>query len=76
MRASATSVPAIAYVTRTSLVVTTIAADHKVTRDTIDATLNYGTGVAGGDIDGDGVDDLAVADTPSLVLYRGQPVLK
>ncbi len=77
VRVAAATLPAIAYVTRTSLIVAQIGADRAtVTRETLDATLNYGTGVAGGDIDGDGVDDIAVADTPSLVLYRGQPALK
>lgn len=37
--------------------------------------LRYGTGIAAGDVDGDGVDDLVVADAGSLLLLRGKAVL-
>lgn len=76
VRVAAGARPAIAYVTRTTLVVAKVAPDHGVTRATLDTTLAYATGVAGGDVDGDGVDDLAVADTPSLVVYKGTAALK
>jgi hypothetical protein len=67
---------ALVYVTHKSLVVARATDRTNVARTVVDATLGYATGVAGGDIDGDGVDDIAVADTPSLVLYKGTPVLR
>jgi hypothetical protein len=68
--------PALAYVTRTTAVVATIDPKARAVsaRSTVDMPTSA-TGIASGDIDGDGVDDLVEADDGNLVVLHGLPVL-
>ncbi len=68
--------PALAYVTQHAVVLAHIdAAAHNVARrETID-TPRLATGIVSADVDGDGVDDLAIADSNNLVILRAQAVL-
>jgi hypothetical protein len=67
--------PSLAYVTQTTVRIATITTRVISARDTID-TPRAATGIAAGDVDGDGVEDLALVDAQNLVLLIGQPVLK
>ncbi len=71
--------PALAYVTPRSVVLAHL--DPKTPRDantfrreTIDKPRNA-TGIVAADVDGDGVDDLAIADSNNIVILRAQAVL-
>lgn len=76
VRARASAVPNVVYVTRTSVVVARLGSSRSVVeRRVLDVDRTDATGIAAGDFDGDGVDDLAVADASNVVLYRGRPVL-
>ncbi len=44
-------------------------------RSTVDRPTSA-SGIATGDIDGDGVDDLVEADDENIVVLRGMPVLQ
>lgn len=67
----------VAYVTRKAVVLAKIdgASRSVVARDTIGAVTSA-TGIAAGDVDGDGVQDLAVADDGNVIVLRGAPVLE
>jgi hypothetical protein len=66
--------PALAYVTATALEIAHVDAKARTFATTKVATLLLGTGVVGADVNGDGVEDLAVADSENLVLYLGTAV--
>ena len=66
--------PALAYVTATALELAHVDAKARTFSTTKVATLLLGTGVVAADVDGDGVEDLAVADSENLVLYLGTAV--
>jgi hypothetical protein len=75
--ADTSGVPRIAYVTRHSLVLATVDTKGRAisTRTTLLATVS-GTGVAAGDVDGDGVQDIAVADEGNVIIMRDIPELE
>lgn len=75
--ADTSGMPRIAYVTRHSLVLATVDAKGRSisSRTTLLATVSA-TGVAAGDVDGDGVQDLAVADDGNVTILRDVPVLE
>lgn len=75
--ADTSGVPRIAYVTRHSLVLATVDTKGRSisSRTTLFATVSA-TGVAAGDFDGDGVQDLAVADEGNVTILRDLPVLE
>lgn len=75
--ADTSGVPRIAYVMRHSLVLATVDTKGRSisSRTTLLATVS-GTGVAAGDVDGDGVEDLAVADDGNVTILRDIPVLE
>jgi hypothetical protein len=69
--------PRIAYVTRTSLVLAKIdPATRSVTSYTQIDMPSSASGVASGDIDGDGVEDLVIADSGNIIVLRDAPVLE
>lgn len=76
VHADTSGLPMIAYVTlKTAVVVTMDPTSRTVlARATVD-TPAAATGIASGDIDGDGVDDLVEADSESIVVLHGVPVL-
>ncbi|HEX8789995.1 MAG TPA: VCBS repeat-containing protein [Polyangiaceae bacterium] len=75
--ADTSGVPRIAYVTRHSLVLATVDTKKRTVsaRTTLLTTVSA-TGVAAGDVDGDGVQDLAVADEGNVTILRDIPVLE
>jgi len=75
--ADASGVPRIAYVSRHSLILATVDTKARSisTRSTL-LTTTSATGVAAGDVDGDGVEDLAVADEGNVTILRDSPVLE
>jgi hypothetical protein len=74
--ADTSGVPRIAYVTRHALVLATVTKGRSISsRTTLLATVSA-TGVAAGDVDGDGVQDLAVADDGNVIIMRDIPVLE
>jgi hypothetical protein len=75
VHADTTGLAQLAYVTRTTVVLAVIdpASRTVAARSTIDKPYS-GSGIAAGDIDGDGVDDLAVADDGNVVILRGSAV--
>ncbi len=75
--ADTSGVPRIAYVTRHSLVLATVATKGRSisSRTTLLTTVSA-TGVAAGDVDGDGVQDLSVADEGNVIILRDIPVLE
>jgi len=75
--ADTSGVPRIAYVTRHSLILATVDTKGRsiATRTTLLTTVSA-TGVAAGDVDGDGVQDLAVADEGNVTIMRDIPVLE
>jgi hypothetical protein len=75
--ADTSGVPRIAYVTRHSLILATVDTKGRAisARTTLLATVSA-TGVAAGDVDGDGVQDLAVADEGNVTILRDIPVLE
>lgn len=75
--ADTSGVPRIAYVTRHSIILATVDAKGRSisSRTTLLATTSA-TGVAAGDVDGDGVQDLAVADEGNVTILRDLPVLE
>ncbi|HEY8038640.1 MAG TPA: VCBS repeat-containing protein [Polyangiaceae bacterium] len=77
VRVDASGPARLAYVTRKTAVLATIdAASRTVSaRETIDTPISA-TGIASGDVDGDGVDDLALADEGNVVILRDAPVLE
>jgi len=66
----------LAYVTRTTVVLAVIDPQSRTVaaRNTVDKPYS-GSGIAAGDVDGDGVDDLVVADDGNVVILRGMAVL-
>jgi hypothetical protein len=66
----------LAYVTRTTVVLAAIDPQSRtvVTRDTVDHPFSC-SGLAAGDVDGDGIDDLVEADDGNVVILRGSAVL-
>jgi hypothetical protein len=77
VHADTTGLAQLAYVTRTTLVLAVIDPQSRTisARNTVDAPYS-GSGVAVGDVDGDGVDDLVEADDGNVVILRGKPVLE
>jgi hypothetical protein len=75
--ADTSGVPRIAYVTRHALILATVDTKGRAisARTTLLATVSA-TGVAAGDVDGDGVQDLAVADEGNVTILRDFPVLE
>jgi hypothetical protein len=75
--ADTTGVPRIAYVTRHSLILATVDTKGRTisSRLTLLSTVSA-TGVAAGDVDGDGVQDLAVADEGNVTIMRDIPELE
>lgn len=69
--------PRLAYVTRKTVVLATIDGTSRTVsaRQTIDRPTSA-TGIASGDVDGDGVQDLALADDGNVVILRDAPVLQ
>lgn len=67
---------ALAYVTQTTVVLAHLTAGDRTgaRRDKIAATRSA-TGIVAADVDGDGVQDLAIAESGNLVILRGQAVL-
>jgi len=76
VHADTSGLPMIAYVTLTSAVVTTLDPKSRtiLARTTVDKPASA-TGLATGDVDGDGVDDLVEADSGNIVVLHGVPVL-
>jgi FG-GAP-like repeat len=77
VHADTTGLPMIAYVTRTTAVVVTLDPRPRtiLARNTVDKPTSA-SGIATGDVDGDGVDDLVEADDENVVILRGVPVLQ
>ena len=69
--------PRIAYVTRTSVVLAKMDPSTRTVSGTtaIDMPASA-SGVAAGDIDGDGVEDLVIADSGNIIVLRDAPVLE
>jgi hypothetical protein len=66
--------PALAYVTHIALELAHVDAKGRTFSATHVAPLLLGTGVVAADVNGDGVQDVAVADTENLVLFLGTAV--
>jgi hypothetical protein len=67
---------AIAYTTLKSVVLAHINPKDRTARpERLDVTMKGATGIVAADIDGNGVEDLAVADSNNIVILRAQPVL-
>jgi hypothetical protein len=66
----------LAYVTRTTVVLAVIDPPSRTVaaRNTVDHPYS-GSGIAVGDVDGDGIDDLVEADDGNVVILRGSAVL-
>jgi hypothetical protein len=77
VHADTSGLPMIAYVTRTTAVVVTLDPKSRtiLARSTVDKPTSA-SGIATGDVDGDGVDDLVEADDENIVILRGVPVLQ
>jgi len=77
VHADTSGLPMIAYVTRTNAVVVTVDPKSRtiLARNTVDKPASA-SGIATGDVDGDGVDDLVEADDENIVVLRGVPVLQ
>ena len=71
----AKTAPALAYVTAQSVVLSRLDARTVGAQDAIDSPKDA-TGIIAADVDGDGVDDLAVADSGNIVILLAQAVLK
>jgi hypothetical protein len=76
VHADTTGLAQLAYVTRTTVVLAVIDPPSRTVaaRTTVDKPYS-GSGIAVGDVDGDGVDDLVVADDGNVVILRGSAVL-
>ncbi len=69
-----TEPPALAYVTHLALQLAHVDAKGRSFKATPVAPLLLATGIVAADVDGDGVQDLAVADTENLVVFLGTAV--
>jgi len=71
---TALAVGAFAYVTSGALVLRRVNGDRQFDTLNLDEppALSHGTGIVAADVDGDGVPDLAVADSGDLLLLKGQ----
>jgi hypothetical protein len=74
--ADTTGLAQLAYVTRTTVVLAVIDPQSRTiaARNTVDKPYS-GSGIAAGDVDGDGIEDLVVADDGNVVILRGMAVL-
>ncbi|MGD0523999.1 MAG: VCBS repeat-containing protein [Polyangiaceae bacterium] len=74
--AGTTGLAQLAYVTRTTVVLAVVDPTSRTiaARNTVDTPYS-GSGIAAGDVDGDGVQDLVVADDGNVVILRGNAVL-
>jgi hypothetical protein len=76
VRADTTGLAQLAYVTRTAVVLAVVDPKSRTiaARNTVDTPYS-GSGIAAGDVDGDGIEDLVVADDGNVVILRGSAVL-